>query len=423
MRLRTRLRVSPAVWLFVPLAIAAIAYSGIYPQATQAPYLIAQTAAASVTITFLAPAAAALGSWEAGRLQRGALWAFPHARPRLWVAAGSLWPIVAAMWLAVMAGAIVRVLSSSPQLPDGRIAVGAAIVLAAHASLGFALGLWVRPIVAVASVLVLDYLWMAMPRSVEPLWLRHLTGDFSSCCDVTFDLAPVALLGSGAIAGGMLGAAMLLAARQFSPLRTASAAALLAGSYVLGATAVRDLGADPVVARDPAELVCTGSNPRVCLVPEHRERLSEVLAVAGSATDSWQRAGFEVPGRFTESLLDAAQGDAAFMGISASSTEADIRHAIAYAMLPAIPACAEAGQSYPGAIARDYLLAWLSLTAGMSTDDVRDRVGSWDDAAISDPTVVASEVMGADRDRQADWLAANFRAAISCSHQPEPPLG
>lgn len=423
MRLGTRLRLSPAVWLFVPLAIAAIAYSGMYPPVTRDPYPIAMAAAGGVTIAFLAPAAAALGAWEAGRLQRGALWTFPHARLRLWVAAGALWPIVAAMWLAVMAGVIVRVLSSSPHVPDARIAGAVGIVLTAHASLGFAIGLWVRPVVAAASILVVDYLWMAMPRSLEPLWLRHLTGDFSSCCEVTFDLAPVALLGAAAVAGGMLGAAMLLASREFSPLRAVFAAGFLAGSVAIGTTAVNALGPDPVVARDPAELVCGGGDPRVCLVPEHRERLSEVVAVAGSAIASWERVGIDVPRRFTESLRDAAQGDAAFMGISTGSTEADVRHAIAYALLPAIPACAEEGQSYPGAIARDYLLAWLSLTAGMSTDDVRDRVGFWGDPAIPDPTTVALEVIEAGDDTQSDWLAANSRAAVGCEHQPEPPLG
>jgi hypothetical protein len=417
MRAVNRLRISPAAWAFPVLLALAIGYVSIYPTATSEPYGVALTAAGGVTIAFLAPVAAALAAWEAGRLARGGWWTLPHVRPSAALALDAIWPIVLSCGLVLLAGMATRLLPAGLVVPDIRVIFVGLVVLFAHTVAGFAIGLWIPPVIAAATILVVDYLWMAMPRSLEPLWLRHLTGDFSSCCDVSADLAPTAILGASLVAAGILAAGLLMISTRGTARRLAIAAGFATVAVAAGALAVRDLGPDPVAARPESELRCAGKAPEVCVVREHEARLDEVHTIAARAAHAWTDAGLGVPDRFIEAPVEVLGPGEARLSISTLSTRADITHSIAYAMLPPIPPCAEQGMPYPGGLALDYLLAWFDLSAGLEPAEIRIRIGGFG-PDFPDPVALAEEVARASPDARAAWLTANQRSASDCAIEP-----
>ena len=411
MKLRTILRINPGVWIvpiLVILAVLATTATGIPVQMPE-PYLLALTAAGGTSVFVVAPVCAACAAWEGGRLRRAEWWTLPHTRSLPMIALASVTPIIIVGLVAITAAIAVNFWQAGiVAIPDARIALKSVVLVAAHALLGFAIGTRVRPVIAVPSVLLVDYGWMVLPVALEPVWLRHLNGTWSSCCMLSTDLAPQAFAGAVIVAFGLTATAVLLlrpSLRRAQLPVTIMPMVLVLG---VGALLVRGLDWAPVVARDPSLLVCSSGQPQVCVWPEHRVRLEEVAALASDAATRWREVGIAVPDTFSEassgSLLEHR------FGFSLESRQPDIISSLAYSMLPPFPECAVNGE-YLGGEALEYVYAWYADVAGLSRAGFENRFG---------PEVLSTiEVVRAlPVEQQRAWLDRNLAAIRVCDVEP-----
>lgn len=297
-------------------------------------------------------------------------------------------------------------------VPDPRVLVVACAVVAAQALLGFAIGVRVPPVVAVPAVLLGGYAWIVLPIALEPLWLRHLTGAYLACCDVSTDLAPQAIAGSVVVVGGLVGTAGLLMRRGFAALRLALAVAPTVLAFGVGAFLVHGLGHDPVVDRRAA-LACSSGQPRVCVWPEHRGRLEEVSTIAAQATEAWRKGGGTVPSEFSEQRPAALPPGASSFGISLASGRGDIVVSLAQSLLPPPPQCAFGRTDpYYGVKAIPYVRAWLAAAVGLPPAELEQRFRP---AVLS--TVAAVRALPVEQQRA--WLERNLAALKACGVQPQ----
>jgi hypothetical protein len=420
MRVWTVLRVQPAAWLALPLILLSLIYAASYQPASDDPYNVALTAAATVSLGFVAPVCAALAAWEGGRLRRAEWWNLPHVRSLAGVATWSLVPVVLAGLLAVLAGAAVELAKGGLlAVPDLRLLGLSVLVIAAHSVVGFAVGLRVPVVIAAPSVLIGSYLWMAFPRAMEPLWLRHLNGSLSSCCLLQDELAPRAVAAAAVVAAGMVIGGATLLAQHWRWRNLALTLGALVLSFVIAVPLVAGMGPDPAVPRNAEELVCRqGSGVTVCVWPEHTGRLDEVLELTTQAVDRWEATGLPVPTTYSEQRATQLEAGSSSFGFSRRSSRGDILHALAYGLLPPWPPCADTG-SYPGFDAQDAVHAWYDATAGMSMADLAQRFPPSGAPGVPSPLDILRALRATSPQARAAWLAANLAALASCDRAPQ----
>jgi len=358
------LRRIPLVALLVaPLALlsALIARSDIPIRVPEA-YGVGVTAAAMTPIFLVAPVAAALAAWEAGRLRRSGWHLMPHVRGMPAIALRALLPVFTMAGVALAVAFAARLQSAGEfVVPDPRLIAKSVAIIGAHSYLGFALGLRLPTLVATSSILILDYAWMVLPVASEPLWLRHLNGTWISCCAVYVDVASEAWWAAMVVAAGIATSGFLLMRWRSTPALVFGAVAPLAGAMFLASALVSSMGPDPVRPRSSSELVCAGTAPRVCVWPEHSRRLAEVSGLVASSAHAWGRLGFEVATEYTEQR--AAEGpQAVVFGFGPHTRPADIVAGLANRYVPR-GRCSAAAP--PLRDARDYLRAWMLRSAAV----------------------------------------------------------
>lgn len=417
MRLATMLRISPAIWFCPFLVWLAFVFVRGMPPAWTDPHALAITSAGTAALMIVVPVCAACAAWEGGRLRRAGWFTLPHVRLPLSVAGAALAPTLA-VGIVMLIGAVgfTTVMTGVVVLPDVRVIMVALIVLFIHALLGFAIGLRVPAVVAVPTVFLLDFGWMVLPSTREPLWLRHLNGVWASCCMISDDLAPVAVLGALSVALGLALAAGILLRQHLVPFQAALAVLPVIVGVGVGVQFVNGLGPDPAIARDTSILICSTTQPRVCVWPEHRGRLEEVVEIATAASAAWQQAGVIVPTEFSEAPLGIP--GARDFGFSLESDRYSILNSLAYRTLPPWPECALRGSSsYQGASAESYLLAWLDATAGMPAMELAARFRPAELETVEWVRTLPLE-------QQQIWLERNLLALEQCNVPPqlEPPL-
>lgn len=407
------LRGSPAVWLsplLVALAVLATSSTTIALTLPE-PYPLALTSAGASSVFLVAPVCAAWAAWEGGRLRRAGWFTLPHARSPIVIALVALAPALVVGLVAIAAAVAVRFLGAGAvALPDLRVVAKTVAVITAHALLGFAVGVNVPVVIAVPTVLLVDYGWMVLPIALEPLWLRHLNGTWISCCALHTDLAPQAFAGAVVVAAGFAATAVLLLRQPLDAARLALALAPLVLAFGTGGFLVHRLGPDPTVDRK-ATLVCSSGQPRVCVWPEHRGRLAEVAAVAVQADQAWRRFGIAVPAEFSEQRSALPPGTSSF-GISLETPRSGIVASLAYSLLPPLPQCALTGTApFPGGRARGYVVAWFADVAGLPRAELVRRFG---------PSILGTidAVRSLPEDRQWAWLERNLAASGACGVPP-----
>jgi hypothetical protein len=411
MRLTTQLRISPAAWLSPVLGVVALLYANVVLPATSDPYPLALSAVGAFTMFLIAPACAAYAAWEAGRLRRAGWFALPHVRAPLVVTGAVVTPILGIGLGTIIVVVFYKLLGAGiVAVPDLRVLGVAFIVIVAHTLLGFAIGMHVPPVVAVPTVFLTDYGWMLLPAALEPVWLRHLTGAWDSCCQIDTDLAPQAVAGAIIVAAGLVGTAVLLLHRQgwrFYPALTVVPTILAFG---IGAFLVRGMGPDPVVDRDPSLLVCASGVPRVCVWPEHRERLEEVSTIAAEVSAAWQQLGIAVPTEFSEQNPALLPPGAASFGFSLQAQRSNIVVSLAHSLLPRQPKCE--GTGFLGGPATEYVEAWLVDAAGLPSTELDHRF-------TPDVLDTVSSVRALPLERQQRWLEQNVAALRACDVRPQ----
>mgnify|MGYP001773507867 CR=1 FL=1 len=414
MELETRLRISPVVWL-APFLIPFVMWYTARLPGTSEPYPLALTAEGAFVVFLVAPVCAACAAWEGGRLRRARWVELPHVRSPLMVAGEALLPVYIVGFLAVLAAVMTELLGMGVlALPDLRVIAITFAIIAAHALLGFAIGLHTPPVVAVPTMLLATYSWLALPHALEPPWLRHLNGagTWLACCSLATDLAPQVSTAIVVVAIGIASSAILLLRRPIQTYRYALAIAPIVVAFVVGASLVRGFDRDPGVARASSLLMCVPGRPQVCVWPEHRSRLQEVSEIAASAAKRWQEVGIAVPDTFTEGST-SSPNERRF-GFSLASQRSDIIGSLAYSLLPPGQDCTfDKPPPYPGApYAEDYLLAWFATTAGMSQTDLASHIN---------PDVLATvvQIQSLPSERQRAWLEQNVAAMRACDWPPQ----
>lgn len=435
MRLRTIIRTNSGAWIAIPLALMAIFYAAKFVTSGLVDaYAPSITAKGLASLGFVAPLCAALGAWEAGRLRRARWWDLPAVRHPAAIIAQTQGPIVVAGVLAIMAGTALGLVSSGVLLPDVRPLVVGVTVVSAHTILGAALGRWLPVVIATPAALLSSFAFIVMLRALDPMWLRYLGGlSIELCCGTGDDLAPGAVFGPLAVAGGLIVASyVLLAARRVDwPVASAGGLALLAGLSV-GGSLVSSLGSYPTVPRDIAALECSGRGTDlvVCLWPEHRALRSQTETTAREAIDRWRRAGLEVPRVVSEGNPDSRKAGELTFSIASASKPSQILEGLANGMLPSWSTCANGGAT-AGSDTREYVLAWLLATAGMAQDDLATRFPDIeppdpalfpDTAGMSVPPsvlTVVQRVRSLPPEAQLVWVRRNLVALSNCDGEPE----
>lgn len=176
-----------------------------------------------------------------------------------------------------------------------------ALSVLAWATVGAALALVVRPIVAIPLSLLLVFLAISLPQGWSPLWVRHLTGYLSDCCGTSDALAPSAVSASIATMAVLSSLSLWIIWVRLTHSGRAALQRLFVGVVpvavvvtvaVVVAAPVRGLGAIPVVTRPAGQLVCSG---RVCLWPEDLTALSSNRASWQIIQGAWRSLGLPVP--------------------------------------------------------------------------------------------------------------------------------
>ncbi|WP_103500329.1 hypothetical protein [Streptomyces sp. SM14] len=402
---RLRLRANAAVAATVPLLGLVLLYV-LAEEAGGGPdgYWTAATAKAASALMFIAPVVAACAAWEAGRLRRAGVGGGAPVRGGVRIAAASLTPVLllGLLALAVALAGVRAQMGAAPGWPDPPILGAAVATLGGYLLVGYALGLWLPPAASLPVALVGGYLWQVYPPALEPLWLRHLTQPARGCC------VSVDTVATGGVAGPVLTAVALAAValaattvsrhapRRGSPAPAGLAlvvvpALLVAAAAGAGAVrAVSDLGPDAVVARPPAEMVCTDAAAvRVCVWPEHEARLEETAQVVREAVTGLTLVGVTPPDLVTEHLGPSGEPASdtwwtVTVRGSAGFTTDDIRAGLAADLAMSLldrhesPRAADCPADAvkaadEGFEAADQLLAWLAVRAGMDPGQAHAR--------------------------------------------------
>ncbi|MFK0169235.1 hypothetical protein ACIQU5_10555 [Streptomyces sp. NPDC090306] len=314
MRFRTAFRSGIAPWAAPFLLLLTAAFYTIGRQNHPgeyhhyAPTIVAE--ALNSLYPFAYASAAALACWESGRLRSSGVWKLAPVRSRHRVAVNALTPVVVLAWLVLLLPcALALALEATAPTPGSLLLpLGGALLCAAHAAVGFAVGLMAPPVVAAPVLAVADWVGVSFTIAVDPAWARYVSGVYGS---VGFgELPTLAFVGVPVLLAGSVAVAVLVLwlPRGALSLRVLAAAAVaLCG--VLGAyRAVADWGYLPPESGGHAPMTCVGTAPRLCAptdvstaLPQARRDTVNVLGTlrelgvttAGPAliTDSYTGAG------------------------------------------------------------------------------------------------------------------------------------
>ncbi|MEU3792792.1 hypothetical protein AB0F07_23810 [Streptomyces fructofermentans] len=208
-----------------------------------------------------------LAIWESGRLRQAGVWDLAPGRSRYRVALNALIPVIGAGWLVIVTPSILSLLRADviPSLDSMRLPVMALLVCLAYAVIGFAIGLKMKPVIAAPIAAVAVWIVIAFTRSVQPYWIRHVSGLFS---DLVFGEVPslLALTPPLLLAGGIsLGLVVLWLPITRTSIRGAVALLTVVGGAG-GAYAIsHEWPHDPPLLVGRVEMRCVGEAPRVCM--------------------------------------------------------------------------------------------------------------------------------------------------------------
>ncbi|MFC9581665.1 hypothetical protein ACFVJ8_02265 [Streptomyces yangpuensis] len=411
MRLRTLLRTSSATVLlpFLLAYVVVLLGEGMTAFITPGygPSVIGRTVLA------LAPAAAACsaaGAWEAARLRRGRIFDQAPVRRPLAIALPVLLPVWG-MGLAGLTTALLLTSQAAGALPAlshvGMIAAHAA-VLAASTLLGYLLGRILPGLAAAPIAMVAGFCLIGFPVSFDPPWLRHLVAQaYDSCCEPGRVIDPAAVWSPLVLATGLCAAALLI----IDPVVKAPRVLAIGITAVASSVAfwlVRDLGYDPVLARDSSDVVCdTAGRPTVCLWPETPDRRN-VVDLTRTQTARIEAVGIPLPATLSAS---PRTGEGAF-GATGVVRSQDVPLRLANLLMPSVPECARKTGQYPALPARGPLTAWLTATATAQLP--QPAPGRY----TSEDLAVVKQVMTHPGPTQLAWYEKNRQALSGCTETP-----
>ena len=379
MRLRTMLRILPAVWLTLPTLILSILYvtKATYPNN----YGVAATAGATSSMAFLVGFVAMTAAWEAARLRRGGIWAAPHTRSKLAITIIAVIPSIVLGAVFLLGTVVAASVYGQAGLPEIRMVIVGFIAICAWSLVGFLAGLRLPMSVSLPSMLLAPFLWFAFVPALPVGWLRHLSGMYRDCCRIGADIAPAALL-AGLIMNVTIIVVALYAigALRIRWSRIAATAMFVTGVIVSSAFAW-SVGPIPEVARDRSALKCSKvSAAELCLWPEHDSLTQVFRPTLNAVIGELARQELPIPGRWSEELAGPSSGDTLSLDLWKPDPD-EIRWSIAQGLAP-WPACAEASDLGFSGSSIDVLRGWWFTVMGGSEAMLQENLG-W---LIADPS-------------------------------------
>lgn len=355
--------------------------------------------------TWVPSALAGWSAWQGWRHRRSNVDHAPVVRTRLrvsadwyapaWAAAVVL-PMVVIAWMAAHTAGAPR--------PVDLLMVPVAILLLGFWSLfGAALGRTMPVALAVPLSVIAAFFGVAYPEALSDMAVRHVAGLHSSCCllqtsmDARLLVAPLVFY---LVAAGLALWVVLVPSRRRAAAAIAGSVVVFLGCYGL----VRPISTvNGEVARDPAQLVCAGERPLLCLWPEQLHLREQIHGVAAHVTASMAAQGIGVPSTVTV----VGEAEWVYAAGSARRTDAEVAQSLINGLVvPAMPACSTRQPWFMTGVFDDQS-AWVWLTAGF--DKQRVQVS---------PTL--TKVLARPHEAQVAWFKANFAKRSLCGVQPTP---
>jgi len=371
-RLRTLLRISPAVWLTLPTLILSILYvtKATYPNN----YGVAATAGATSSMAFLVGFVAMTAAWEAARLRRGGIWDAPHTRSRFDITIIAVTPSLLLGAVFLLGTVVAAAVYGQAGMPEIRIVAVGFVAICAWSLVGFLAGLRLPMSVSLPSMLLAPFLWFAFVPALPVEWLRQLSGMYRDCCRIGADISPAALL-AGLIMNVTVIVVALYAigALRMRWSRIVATAMLVIGVMVSSAFAW-NVGPIPEVARDRSALKCsTVSAVELCLWPEHDGPTSVFRPTLSALIVELAREGLPIPSRWSEELAGSSSADTLSLDLWKSDPDS-IRWSIAQGLAP-WPACSETPETSFSGISIYVLQGWWLTAMGGSEAMLQENLG------------------------------------------------
>ncbi|WP_131738598.1 DUF7224 domain-containing protein [Actinomadura roseirufa] len=375
----------------------------------------ATVVATSSGVMALGPTCAAVGAWEGARLRRGGvLDGTPVRRP----AAVLLWsalPIGAAA-VAVLAFAFALVtpeVGGIPGAPDPPVVAVGLLVIGAWSLAGVAAGRFLHPAIGVPLLLIGTWLWLAYPQALEPLWIRHLTGEnLGTCCSTDTVLDRRVLWAQALVAAAVAVVAYLVWSRGFRPIAVkAAVVAVPAAALVVAVSLVDGLGADSDRPRTGGLECVREQGVEVCVWRERRARLGYAARLVVPASRRLAVAiGMPAPRRITEGA--ARDRESWHFTVAPQAGDDDVVFALATGFLPpASPPCAK-DREFDGDAAYVPVGTWLAIKAGLPRAVVAAKTGPMENGDA------VTRVLARPRADQIRWFRRNLAALRSCDIRP-----
>ncbi|HEX5541508.1 MAG TPA: hypothetical protein VFX60_08075 [Micromonospora sp.] len=397
-------------YLIAPLVILTVAYGGsAASRHVTEGYWTAVIAKAGLLLFIIAPICALAAAWEGARYRRGELHDYPALRPQWQIVAVAVAP---SMLLGVLGVSLASVMLApravgAPGIPNPWLLLVYLLVVAAHVMVGYTIGRWFLPAIALPAALLGSYVWLAYPAGITPAWLRHLNGlSFEACCAIDQMPATRAMIGTGVLASGVI-ITVVVALRSGRVSRLIGAGCLvLSGAVAVGA--VWPLGPSAAEPRT-GQQSCAGESPTICLWPEQEGARQTIDQTLRPAYANLAAAGIALPP--TVATQDTPATDQLFVPMEAVPRSTDLLWSLIVSIVPnTTPECAVTGP-HLGAEALGPISAWLALTAGMPAAELESAVPPEDIA-------LANRVRSLPGQQQLAWYEANRAAANDCTARP-----
>lgn len=418
-RWATAIRLMPAIWLAPLVSTAAAAYATqLYPGDG---YAVAATAAGMGALPIVAVYCASSSAWEGSRLRRSGTWWSPMVRSRPRVAWQLIAPSVIGGFVAACTAVGVQLFAARAWPPDPWMILTIAADVLTYSVAGLVLGLLLPRAVALPLSVIGPVIWLAFVPAIQPPWLRHLTGMFRDCCLSYESLDHRAVLASLLASASILTIAWLVSAHSKEHRPRSQLWALPVALLAVAVALVAGGTYAPTVARDQSSLICVPADTgRLCLWPEHDDRLAAAAGLLAAARTEWEAHGVAVPELFTEAAPSPSELSIAHISTAGVIERDSLIGQLAAGLTPAIPECPFGAT---GSIVFPYLLAYYSSVAGASEAWIERQYGTDPpDERLGSIFAVLDRLSGQPVEHQREWIGRAIAASQYCDDDPIPAL-
>ncbi|MFD0420517.1 DUF7224 domain-containing protein [Streptomyces parvus] len=246
--------------------------------------------------SFAYAAASALAAWEAGTITKTGVWDWSPTRSKYRVAAEALLPTVCVAWAMLVVPVTLGLVTTAtfPTLVSLGPLFMAMALCVAHTVIGFAIGLRLPRPVAAPVLAVVTWIVVAFTISLDPPWLRQLSGlcfeylMFGEALTFSALWPPVLLLGGLAAA-----LASLWSGKRVVTVPVALA--LVVVGTLVSFDEVKDRGYFPPIATGVTEMTCARKpgEPEICMPRVTSSALPGIQQAAASVLAGFREAGVE----------------------------------------------------------------------------------------------------------------------------------